>query len=107
MKFIYILQSVAVFKGADPCNDSSLATSLRCGQTLSGNLGRIINLSLFIIGMTAVIIILFQGFRYVLSKGDPKAVEAAKNGIVYASIGLVVSLLAWGLVRFVLAKVLQ
>jgi hypothetical protein len=48
--------------------------------------------------------IIVGGLRYVLSAGDPKNTQAAKDTILYAVIGVVVALLAYAIVNFVLAQ---
>jgi hypothetical protein len=49
----------------------------------------------------ALLIIVIAGFRYVVSHGDPNAVTQARNTILYAVIGLLVSLTAFSIVTFV------
>lgn len=66
---------------------------------------KIIDLLLFAIGAVAVIMIIFGGFRYVLSGGDSSSVTAAKNTILYAVIGLVVAILAYAIVHFVTSNI--
>ena len=46
----------------------------------------------------AFIFIIMGAFTYISSKGDPKAVTLAKNYIIYALIGIVVGVLAKGLI---------
>jgi uncharacterized membrane protein len=66
-----------------------------------GIFSTITNVLLFIIGAVAVIMIVIGGLRYVLSGGDSKQVEAAKNTIMYAIVGIIVALLAYAAVNFV------
>lgn len=61
----------------------------------------IINVFLFIIGAVAVIMIIYGGFRYVISGGDQSHVKAAKDTILYSVVGLVVAFLAFAIVNFV------
>jgi hypothetical protein len=58
-----------------------------------------------IVGVVAVIMIIFGGFRYITSGGDSNNISGAKNTIIYAVIGLVVVALAQFIVQFVLNKV--
>lgn len=62
---------------------------------------QVTNILLFIIGVLSVIMLIFGGIRYVVSGGDAKAVEAAKNTILYAIVGLIVAILAFAIVNFV------
>lgn len=64
--------------------------------------GRVISLFLFVLGIGAVFMIIFGGFRYVTSNGDSGKLEGAKNTILYSVVGLVVAIFAYALVNFVL-----
>src|SRR5690606_23143987 len=61
-----------------------------------------VDLMLFIIGAVAVIMIIFGGFRYVISGGNAASVTAAKNTILYAIIGIIIALLSYAIIDFVL-----
>jgi len=52
-------------------------------------------------GAVAVFIITLAGFKYVTSGGNPENVAKAKGTIIYAAVGLVVSLIAFSIVTFV------
>lgn len=52
-------------------------------------------------GAIALLIITIAGFRYIISRGDPSAIAGAKNAIIYAVVGLVVSIAAFSIVTFV------
>jgi hypothetical protein len=54
-----------------------------------------------ITGSLALLIITVAGFRYIISRGDPSATAQAKDAILYAVIGLVVSIAAYSIVTFV------
>lgn len=57
---------------------------------------------LFIIGAASVVMIIYGGFRYVTSAGEASAVKSAKDTIMYAVVGLVIALVAWGIADFVI-----
>jgi len=59
---------------------------------------------IYITGAISVIMIVIGGLKYVLSAGDSSGVQSAKNTILYAIIGLVVTLFAQVIVSFVLSK---
>lgn len=61
----------------------------------------VINLILFALGIIAVIMIIYGGFRFVLANGDPGQVKTARETIMYAVIGLVVAILSYTIVNFV------
>lgn len=66
-----------------------------------GIFAQITNVMLFIVGAISVIMIIIGGLRYVLSGGDSANVSAAKNTILYAIVGIIVSLLAYAAVSFI------
>lgn len=68
----------------------------------NGVITNITNTILYIVGIIAIIMLIFGGIRYITSGGDSKKVTDAKNTILYAIIGLVVALLAFAIVNFVL-----
>ncbi len=55
----------------------------------------------------ALIFIVVGGLRYILSDGNEQNIKMAKDTIVYAIVGLAISLSAFGIVRFVLSNVLS
>jgi hypothetical protein len=79
------------------------------GTTLFGGstsiFTKVVNILLFIIGAVAVIMLIFGGVRYTLSAGREKEVEAAKNTILYAIIGIVVAFLAYAVVNWVIGAI--
>ena len=76
-----------------------------CPADLFGDNGvfkKVTNTILYIVGIIAVIMLIIGGIRYVTSGGDAKKVTDAKNTVLYAIIGLVISLLAFAIVNFVI-----
>lgn len=52
----------------------------------------------------AVLVIVVQGVRYVLSYGEPEKTTQARKGIIYAVAGLIVVFMADIIVAFVLGR---
>jgi hypothetical protein len=77
-----------------------------CGDTAGVNklVGTIVDILSWIVGVLAVIMVIFAGFQYVSSGGDAGKVSNAKNTLIYAIIGLVVVAFAQTIVKFVLQK---
>ena len=65
----------------------------------------IVNILLYLVGALAVIMLIVGGIRYTTSAGNSANVTAAKNTIMYALIGLVISILAYVIVNFVILAV--
>lgn len=70
----------------------------------TGVFSTISNVLLFVIGAIAVIMIVIGGLRYVISGGDSSQVQAAKNTILYALIGVIIAILAYAIVNFVVGS---
>lgn len=70
-------------------------------ETLSDLIIRILNIALTVVGLVSVLFVVFGGFKYVTSGGDPEQIESAKGMIMNALIGLVIVLLALVIVRVV------
>jgi hypothetical protein len=61
----------------------------------------ITNILLYVSGAIAVIMIIVGGIRYATSGGEQAAITGAKNTVLYAIIGVIVTLLAYAAVNFV------
>lgn len=61
-------------------------------------------LSMFFVtlGALAVLIIMIAAFRYVFAQGDPQKTSTAKNTILYAAIGLVITAMAYVIVSYII-----
>jgi hypothetical protein len=57
-----------------------------------------------VLGAISLLVITIAGFRYVISHGDPRLVAQSKDAILYAVIGLVVSITSFAIVNFVVGK---
>lgn len=57
-----------------------------------------------VIAAVAVLIIVLQGIRFVLSSGDPQKAADARKGVIYALVGLAVALSAEAIVFVVLGR---
>lgn len=71
----------------------------------SASVGNILQIVFALAGGIALIIITLAGLRFVVANGDPQTVAKAKNTIIYAVLGLVVSLSAYSIVAFYMGRV--
>lgn len=58
-----------------------------------------------IAGAVCMLIITIAGLKFVLSRGEPQAIAKAKNTIIYAVLGLVISITATAIVGFVFNRI--
>lgn len=98
-----LASATSVQEGADAARADGMPTEL-IGD--NGVFSRITNTVLLIVGLISVIMLVYGGLRYILSGGDSKKVTDAKNTILYAIIGLIISMLAYAIVHFVLNSVI-
>lgn len=89
----------AIGTGTD-CNTGGNGAS-KLNSTIAG----VINIMSVLIGVLAVIMIIFAGFKYITSGGDSGKVTSAKHTMIYALVGLVIVALSQFIVKFVLGKV--
>ena len=93
-----VCQGVGLASGGNGCVDS------HGGITVNSVIDTTINVLSFVVGVAAVIMIIINGLRFVTSSGDPAKVSSARDGILYAVVGLVVVLLSQTVVKFVVNK---
>jgi hypothetical protein len=75
------------------------------GPSVEGIIGTVINILSLIVGIVAVIMIIFGGFKYITAGGDSGQLTSARHTITYAIVGLVIVALAQFIVQFVIQQV--
>lgn len=68
---------------------------------VDAGLQSVLNMVFTAAGLLAVIFIIIGGAKYVLSGGDSAGLKSAKETIMYAIVGLVVTLVAFGVVNYI------
>lgn len=90
--------------GAEQFNPCNAGTTSLCGSGTPTDAGSvvksIIQVLLWIVGIVAVIMVIFGGIQYAASAGG-EGVKKAKNTITYAIVGLVVAIFAYAIVSWV------
>ena len=93
----------------DACSVAGFDDPLICGASNSNEerelqirTQNILNTIYTWIGIIAVIVIVIGGVRYMTSSGEPDRIKGAKNTIMYAIIGLVVTLAAFAITNLVI-----
>lgn len=79
-----------------PTDAASKATTL---------IADVLNFISIVAGVVAVIMIIYGGFRFVTSGGNPESTKSARNTILFALVGLVIVAFAQLIVKFVLQKI--
>lgn len=52
-------------------------------------------------GFIAAAVVVYAGFQFLFSGGDPQKVNNAKRIIIYAIIGYAIIILSWGIIRII------
>lgn len=68
----------------------------------NSDLQNVLSIVFGVAAVIAVLMIVIAGFRFIVGQGNPEETSKAKNTILYAIIGLFVSLSAQAIVAFVL-----
>lgn len=87
-----------------PINSTSYNTGLPHVAAGSGELQTMLRIAFGIIGAIALLFVVIGGLRYVLAGDNPQDASKARDTIIYASIGLIIVMLAETIIAFVLDK---
>jgi TRAP-type C4-dicarboxylate transport system permease small subunit len=71
----------------------------------SSALTNILDIIYSILGVVSVLMIVYGGFKYTTSRGDPQTTGQAKDTILYAIIGLTIAIFAFTITNFILLAV--
>jgi hypothetical protein len=117
MVLVPAVAPVAVYAASDIQNNLQCGTTLTVEgtggctadisngtKTISDTIKQVVNIFSAVIGIVAVIMIIYGGFKYISSGGDSGNVTSAKNTIIYAVIGLIIVAMAQFIVQFVLGR---
>lgn len=113
-----VLAPAAAFAGTDPFEGVDCAgqpsNSVICQSRNetedpvagpNGVILQVTNIIAFIAGLTAVIIIVIGGIKYITAAGDASSISSAKNTILYAAVGLIVIALGRFVIGFVIGRI--
>lgn len=103
--------AVNVFK--EQCQGKTANSSVCQDATPDGNplfgkngiITSIINILSIIAGIAAVVVIIVSGLKFVTSGSNPQDANNAREGILYALIGLLFAVLAQAIVQLFLSKI--
>lgn len=65
----------------------------------------VIGILSFLVGLVAVLMIVIAGFRFVTSNGDAATAKSARETIIYAVIGIIITVMAYAIVNFIIDNV--
>jgi hypothetical protein len=79
-------------------------SSLPQTEASQATIAKVLQLVFTTIGAIAVMMVVIGGIKYSSSAGDPSSISKAKNTIIYALVGVVVSILAIPIIGFIFGK---
>lgn len=96
----------------NPCDSTGIFAAIcKLGSPEGGSVGSVIGgfVSLFfaIATVIAIIYLIYGGIKWITSRGEKTEVEAARNHIIAAIVGLIMVFLAFFLINFVLGFFIQ
>lgn len=94
-----IFTALAVTLGGQPVDIPDAATST------DSLFATIVPLIFGILGALSLLFVVIGGFRYTISAGDPANIKKARETILYALLGLIVSVSAFTITNFILEEV--
>ena len=81
----------------DKTTDASGVATIKCIPVI---IKLLINAGFILAGTTALIFIIVGGYRYTMSRGDPKEADGARRTLQFAIVGLIIVLFSATIVNF-------
>lgn len=90
--------------------DSSVCSdnAPNAANPLTGDQGIIlkaVRIITMITGIASVIVVIFAGIKYITSNGDSNTISSAKSTMLYAIIGVVISVMSQAIILFVINRI--
>lgn len=100
---LLIVSSGRAFADVDFVN--KIPPAVNTGPTTDVLVSNVVTTLSFIAGVACVIAIIIGGLMYITSAGDEKRVQTAKNTLLYAVIGVIISISAYAISAFVVDQI--
>lgn len=78
--------------------------SLPKAELTENTVTNLLNWFFVLAAIISFLVIVIAGFRFIISSGEPEKIATARRTIIYAAIGLIVSLSATAIVTFVVQR---
>jgi hypothetical protein len=87
---------------AQPAVAQSIPNPLGPTQTVKGVLINVLRALLGLLGLIGVFMFIWGGFQFLLAGGNPELVKKGKATLFWSSLGLMIIIGSWVIVRFIL-----
>lgn len=84
---------------------NQIPAPVKTGPTTADLVSNVVTTLSFIAGVACVIAIVIGGILYITSAGDEGRVRTAKNTLLYAIVGIVISISAYAIAAFVVNQI--
>lgn len=104
---MFLLPALPVSAGTTTTDPFGISYGEKTGlgkQDVRDTISSIINVALGMLGIVAVVIVLWGGFRWMTAGGNEEKVGEARKIIFSGIIGIAIILSAWAIARFVLEQ---
>lgn len=81
------------------CSTDPLSTPYCALLELRNLIGVTVDVMIILAFLSSVFFIIIGGFKYIMSGGEPKAMENARQTITYSFIGLIVAVAAYSILK--------
>ncbi|MFA6422589.1 MAG: LamG-like jellyroll fold domain-containing protein [Candidatus Buchananbacteria bacterium] len=105
--FVVLILPSIVFAQSANINQFATAAGIDTASSLPTIIGRIVQVILATLGIVAILLIIYAGFKYMSAEGDPAKVEKAKKIIISAVIGLIIIFSAFAIVTFIFSRLIN
>lgn len=108
-----VMPAYAVDVTSEACqgiSDSAVCKEAQQGQNSNplfgpeGILTSAVSLLGFVVGVLSVIVLIVAGIRFAINGSNAQEITTARNTVIYAVVGILVAILAQGVVQFILKK---
>ncbi len=103
---IFVLTVITSFAAVTPAkaqvlDPNKLPPTIRSGPDLPRLITNVVGILMFVAGIASVIVIIVAGIIMTVSAGDEKRAKTARKTLLYAVIGLVISISAFAITSFI------
>ena len=108
--FSFVLPAMAIVTGVQAGPDLGLDYGAATGlgsQDIRFTIARIISVALGLLGIIAVVLVLYAGFKWMTAAGNEENAASARKILMSAVIGLIIILSAYSLTRFIMTNLFQ
>lgn len=106
LAIILMIPMIALADGTGPGFKNPLQGSSGADVTVQSLLTRVITFLLGLVGLLAMLAIVWGGIKYIISLGNDKGVQDAKSILKWAIVGLLVAGFSYAIVKMVTGELL-